>query len=76
MGGGWYGRFAPYEAEVEDNSQPAPLVVIHSMPCFGCNWNCIYPRQRHEPVKCIRDIFFEDVWSAVEKSVLRREPGR
>lgn len=67
MGGGHYGRFAPYDIDVVEETHPLPLAIVHSMPCFGCNWACKYPRDKHEPVKCISDISVEDVWSTVEK---------
>jgi ADP-heptose:LPS heptosyltransferase len=76
LGGGHYGRFAPYDVEVADEAQPVPLVITHSMPCFGCNWVCVYARGQHEPVKCIYDVSVEDVWCAVEKSISRKDLER
>lgn len=73
MGGGHYGRFAPYDVEVPDSTQKLPLIVVKTMPCFGCNWVCIYPHGKHEPVKCIHDVTVEDVWNAVEKILAARQ---
>lgn len=72
MGGGHFGRFAPYDVEVIDGAQQVPLVIVNPMPCFGCNWVCIYPRGKHEPVKCIYDVMVENVWSEVERSISRQ----
>jgi ADP-heptose:LPS heptosyltransferase len=67
VGGGHYGRFAPYDVETADGTQQFPLVTANPMSCFNCNWDCIYPRGKHEPVKCIYDITVEEVWSKVSQ---------
>jgi ADP-heptose:LPS heptosyltransferase len=64
LGGGHYGRFMPYQTEVE-SSRRLPVVVIHKMPCFGCQWNCIYKTARNMPFPCINNITVEDVWNQV-----------
>ncbi|MBE0626764.1 MAG: glycosyltransferase family 9 protein [Burkholderiales bacterium] len=66
LGGGHFGRFAPYETEVTEGDRYLPIFVSVKMECFGCNWHCKYSRQRKEAVKCINDISVEKVWSAVE----------
>lgn len=68
LGGGHYGRFMPYEVEQRDD-RPLPRAVISKMACFGCNWQCIYPRQKYEPVKCIQDISVEMVWTEMQKAL-------
>jgi len=72
LGGGHFGRFAPYEIEVTDENQKLPFIVAEPMPCFGCNWHCQYPRQKGGAVKCIQDISVEKVWNAVEM-VLKKD---
>lgn len=67
MGGGHFGRFAPYDVEFTDGETQLPSVVASPMPCFGCNWNCVYPHSEHEPVKCINDVTVEAVWSKVRQ---------
>ncbi len=64
LGGGHYGRFMPYQAEVE-SSRRLPVAVIHKMPCFGCQLNCIYKTARNMPFPCIDKITVEDVWNQV-----------
>ncbi len=64
LGGGHYGRFMPYQTEVEP-SRRLPAAVIHKMPCFGCYWNCIYKTARNMPFPCIDKITVEDVWNHV-----------
>ena len=72
LGGGQYGRFLPYVVEEQEPSRPAPIVVVQPMSCFGCNWQCIHPRERGEAVKCISDISVEQVWRHLENVL----PGR
>lgn len=66
LGGGHFGRFAPYEIEVPAGNRELPICVSSPMACFVCNWHCQYPRQEGEAVKCIQDISVEKVWNAVE----------
>lgn len=71
LGGGHYGRFLPYEIEASDDNRELPIVVTELMPCFGCNWQCKYPRQKGDAVKCIYEISVEKVWVAVEMALTR-----
>jgi len=66
LGGGHFGRFVPYEIEVPDKNGNLPIIVAEPMSCYGCNWQCQYPRQKGEPMKCIQDISVQKVWDAVE----------
>jgi len=67
LGGGHFGRFLPYVVEESEPFRPLPIVVVQPMSCFGCNWQCIHPRERGEAVKCISDISVEQVWRHVEE---------
>lgn len=60
LGGGHYGRFMPYR--VEHQAGPLPQVITHPMPCFGCNWSCIYERAEDAPAPCIENIDTQTVW--------------
>jgi ADP-heptose:LPS heptosyltransferase len=64
QGGGHFGRFYPYP---NNNRHRA---VFRSMPCYHCNWQCIYDEPR-----CIRDISVETAWETtrrlIEEVVLR-----
>jgi ADP-heptose:LPS heptosyltransferase len=66
LGGGHYGRFMPYKVEREDG-RPIPREIINQMPCFGCNWHCIYERAKNTPVPCIGGISVPDVWNAISE---------
>jgi ADP-heptose:LPS heptosyltransferase len=61
IGGGQPGRFTPY-------SVPAMVEVARvEMPCYGCDWNCIYPPEVGTPVPCIRNVEVEVVKDAVDR---------
>ncbi len=57
-GGGHFERFAPWGAM---------RVLAKRMPCFGCNWHCIYPFTKRKPVPCIDGIELEQVVQAVHE---------
>ncbi len=65
LGGGHFGRFLPYPAECEPANGNL-RVAYHSMPCYHCNWRCIYSRQPDDPGPCITSVTVEDVWALVE----------
>ena len=64
LGGGHFGRFVPYpKLSGQTNSLK---VVYHKMPCYGCNWECIYPLKKNEPAPCITKISVDAVWEKVK----------
>jgi len=65
LGGGHFGRFAPYPEYMENK----PICVYHKMECFNCNWNCIYITREDEPYPCIGHVSLDAVWQEV-KSLL------
>ena len=72
VGGGHYKRFLPYPQEIA--SQVGQQVVVHPMPCFYCNWNCIYDQSigDTQTYPCISTITVDDVWQNV-KHLLKQE---
>ncbi len=56
-GGGHFGRFAPWGTI---------RAVHHKLPCYGCDWNCIYPPKKGQPVPCIVGVQIEQVLESVE----------
>ena len=63
VGGGHFGRFVPYpDLPGQTNNLKE---VFHKMPCFGCNWECIYPIKKGEPAPCIEKISVDAVWEKV-----------
>lgn len=73
MGGGHYERFAPYPATVE-GARYGPLTVVHKMPCFKCNWACIYPISPGEPAPCVAKVELEHVWQACQTQLSAPHP--
>jgi ADP-heptose:LPS heptosyltransferase len=61
-GGGHFGRFVPYPETGEPTSMRC---VEFAMPCFGCNWNCIFSTARNAAKPCVDNISVEQVWGAV-----------
>ena len=63
LGGGHFGRFVPYpDLPGQANNLHT---VYHKMPCYGCNWVCIFPFTKGEPTPCIANISVEIVWNKV-----------
>jgi ADP-heptose:LPS heptosyltransferase len=61
LGGGHFGRFAPYPQYI-DNS---PLCIFEKMECFNCNWNCKFQTEETDPYPCISIISVQKVWSSI-----------
>ena len=64
LGGAYYGRFLPYPELPE--KQIILETVSYSMPCYGCNGDCIYPLKKNEPPPCITNISVDAVWEKVK----------
>lgn len=71
-GGGHFGRFVPYPEVTESPARTRPSIVFNQMPCFNCDWKCIYPRDSGQPVRCIADVTIDQVWRAVANSTHRK----
>ena len=64
LGGGHFGRFAPYP---ELSGQTNLLkVAYHKMPCYGCDWKCVYHIKEEDPAPCISNISVDAVWNEVK----------
>lgn len=66
LGGGHYGRFFPYPPSLNIKNLN---IVTKKMDCFGCNWNCIYPKDNDFTVRCISEINTTNVTSYLEQSL-------
>ncbi len=62
LGGGHFGRFAPYSYifDVNDN-----ISIFNQMDCFGCNWQCVYKIEKNKAFPCIHSISIKKVWDSV-----------
>ena len=64
LGGGHFGRFVPYpELSGKINNLK---VVFHKMPCYGCDWKCVYHIKDEDPAPCISNISVDAVWNEVK----------
>ena len=64
LGGGHFGRFAPYpDLPGQTNYFNT---VYHKMACYGCNWECVYHLKKNEPAPCVSNISVDAVWQEVE----------
>ena len=70
LGGGHFGRFAPYpDLPGQTNHLKT---VYHKMPCYGCNWVCIFPIIEGEPTPCIAKISVDAVWKQVRPLLINK----
>jgi ADP-heptose:LPS heptosyltransferase len=60
LGGGHFDRFAPYPEHVHHRT----TFVYEKLPCYYCNWLCIYTTEPSEPFPCVGTINLEKVWRA------------
>lgn len=67
LGGGHFERFVPYPGSINSKFKPVP--VFEKMPCFNCNWNCVYQLSKQQTVPCINQISVEKVWIETEKII-------
>jgi ADP-heptose:LPS heptosyltransferase len=58
LGGGHFGRFAPYPDHIEKK----PMCLYEKMECYHCNWNCRFKTDDNTPFPCISSISVEKVW--------------
>jgi ADP-heptose:LPS heptosyltransferase len=56
LGGGHFGRFLPYEPEIQENNHPSPKVIFNKLDCYGCRWRCHYPLIAEQSVPCISGV--------------------
>ena len=70
-GGGLPQRYHPYPAWAD----VALTVVERRLPCYGCNWNCIYPIEPGSPAYCIANIDVSHVLAAIDEIEPNRARG-
>jgi len=70
LGGGHFGRFMPYPPDLLSQNKVISAAATYSMPCFNCDWNCIYQLDKSHAVPCIEKISVEQVKSEVDRVLL------
>ncbi|MFN0049642.1 MAG: glycosyltransferase family 9 protein [Cytophagales bacterium] len=61
VGGGHFGRFMPYPAHLLAQNNTISAIAIYKMPCFNCDWNCIYKIDKNTAAPCVENISVEIV---------------
>jgi len=74
-GGGQYGRFVPYPVSRLAAYAP-PRLVVHPLPCFGCDWNCRYRLTGRQPAPCVASVTTQAVWTEVALGIKDADKGR
>ena len=69
MGGGHFGRFLPYPEEAHDAGIKL-IALYHPMPCFYCNWKCVYPIKYSDPAPCVSGVSVDAAWAAIKRLVM------
>ncbi len=70
VGGGHFGRFLPYETEIESNSEYFPVIQYSKMSCFNCNWNCIYlNRFENKAFPCVEAVSVKNVFNTIVENI-------
>jgi ADP-heptose:LPS heptosyltransferase len=71
LGGGHFGRFLPYPQTCGPDSQIVQT-AYRAMPCYQCNWRCVYALQPNDAGPCITSVTIENVWMIVEPMLASR----
>jgi len=71
-GGGLPGRYHPYP----DWSGVNLTVLEARLPCYGCNWNCIYEISPGSPAHCIASVEVAQVMEAARQKLWLDAPAK
>ncbi|MDF2433618.1 MAG: hypothetical protein JWP44_3249 [Mucilaginibacter sp.] len=67
LGGGHFGRFAPYPEQFIHK----PLCLYQKLDCYYCNWNCRFLTGENEPHPCVANVDAATVWTSARKLILQ-----
>jgi ADP-heptose:LPS heptosyltransferase len=67
-GGGHFKGFVPYPKQAEGVGIKL-FPVYHEMPCFGCDWRCIYNTRGGQAAPCISAVSVEAAWQAIKTAL-------
>ena len=62
LGGGHFGRFAPYHDSLEQKNNK---VIFRKLECFNCNWKCKIIKDNEDVYPCISNIQPSDIISVI-----------
>jgi ADP-heptose:LPS heptosyltransferase len=73
VGGGHFGSFVPYPADVTPSNA---RFVFHEMPCYHCFWRCPLRQTKSEAFPCIAAVDKGQVQAALDDLLAERPAGR
>ena len=69
LGGGHFGRFAPYPKTLNQNQNK---VIFRKLECFNCNWYCSIIKKKELTYPCINQISSSNLISQINKELNKR----
>jgi ADP-heptose:LPS heptosyltransferase len=74
LGGGYFGKFIPYDSQFSPHRLP-PIPVYQYLNCFNCNWKrpCMPFFKRLKIVPCIDAIRVDQVWDELQNLMNQKE---
>jgi ADP-heptose:LPS heptosyltransferase len=63
LGGGHFDRFSPYPEHVYNRT----TFIFEKMPCYYCNWLCIFDTPANQPFPCVANVMLAKVWQATQQ---------
>ncbi len=69
LGGGHFGRFAPYPKTL---NQSQNKVIFNKLECFNCNWYCSIIKNKELTYPCIKEISSSNLISQIKKELKKR----
>lgn len=70
LGGQHFGRFLPYR-RIDGDERPLPVALYHVMPCFQCNWRCLYENGAEASFPCVSSVTSDEMWQEVDSILIR-----
>lgn len=65
VGGGHFGQFLPYP-DMSPSVRRKPEVAANPLPCFNCEWDCIYQVPPEQAFPCVSAVPIERVWQQLQ----------
>ncbi len=69
LGGGHFGRFAPYPKTLNQNQN---RVIFNKLECFNCNWYCSIIKKNELTYPCINKISSSNLISQIDKELNKK----
>lgn len=73
VGGGHFGQFLPYP-DTRQSVRRKPDVAARPMPCFNCEWDCVYQLPPEQAFPCVSAVPVEQVWQQLQALMAEAPP--